>query len=255
MTVRDARRRLGHGVTSSGSLSPWVVSVKTVAVVAAAVAAAAWLTRLPNGSSGRHASAAPAAAPEQPGEAARTRATAYERFVIEPSQSRALYRVGEVFLRFNRPNVAVGVTQAIRGEIFIDRNRLANSRLGVIQVDISQLTSDEPRRDQAIRERWLESARFPIAQFRPSEVEGLPETYREGLQVPVRLHGNLKIRDAERPVTFEGAFVLEGDVLRGTARTTIRMTDFGFDPPSILGLLRVQDEAEIQVDILARRAG
>ena len=218
-------------------------------------AAAAWPSPAPTGSTDRYASAAPATTPAQGDKTAGAAPATHERFVIQPFESRALYRVGEVFLRFNRPNVAVGVTQAIRGEILIDRERLTNSRLGVIQVDISQLTSDEPRRDQAIRERWLESARFPIAEFRPSAVEGLPDAYREGMAVPVRLHGQLKIRDVERPVTFEGSFVLEGDTLKGTARTTIRMTDFGFDPPSILGLLRANNEAEIQVDIVARREG
>ncbi|WP_324718024.1 YceI family protein [Carboxydochorda subterranea] len=199
--------------------------------------------------------AAPASAPGSRGEASASSEAGYERFVIEPAESQALYRVGEVFLNVNRPNVAVGVTQAIRGEILIDPRRLANSRLGTIQVDISQLTSDQPRRDQAIRERWLESARFPIAEFRVSSVEGLPDAYHEGVAVPVTLHGQLKIRTVERPVTFQGSFVLADNTLKGTARTTIRMTDFGFDPPSILGLLRAENEAEIQVEIVARRVG
>lgn len=220
-----------------------------------AIAVGLWLLPLPTGTPGPQAGAAPAAAaPAPPGGTPRGAPGPLERFVIEPSESRALYRVGELFLRFNRPNVAVGVTQAIRGEIFVDRARLVNSRLGVVQVDISQLTSDEPRRDRAIRERWLESARFPTAEFRASEVEIPPGAYRDGLPVPVKLHGRLKIRDVERPVTFEGSFVLGENTLKGTARTTIRMTDFGFDPPSILGLLRAENEAEIQVDIVARRA-
>ena len=202
------------------------------------------------------ASAMPSRAATGP-EASRTPASPageLERYVIVAGESQALYRAGEVFLRFNRPNRAVGVTRAVRGEILVDRRHPSASRVGTIQVDISQLTSDEPRRDRAIRERWLESARFPIAEFRATGVEGLPDSLREGQRFPVVIHGDLKVREVTRRVTFRGSFVLEGAVLRGTASTTLRMTDFGFEPPNILGMLRVDDEVEVQVDIVARRA-
>lgn len=220
----------------------------TVAV--AAVVAALW----PDGSDG---GSTPSAATTPVGQAgqpvtASVPAAGLERYVVVPEQSQARYRVGETFLRFNRPNVAVGVTRAISGEIFLDPQEPARSRLGVFTVDISRLQSDEPRRDQAIRERWLESARFPTARFEATSLEGLPETYREGEPVQVTLHGRLTIRDVTRPVTFQGSFELEEDTLRGTARTTIHMTDFGFEPPSIAGLLRANDEVQIEVDIVAR---
>lgn len=172
-------------------------------------------------------------------------------FVSEESQ--ALYRAQEVFVGLRPPNRAVGLTRAIRGEVLIDRRHFPNSRPGPIAVDIRQLTSDDPWRDQAIRDRWLESNRFPIATFRVATVEGLPEAYREGDRVAVVLHGDLTVRDVTRRVSFQGSFVLEGAVLRGTASAILRMTDFGFEPPSILGLLRVEDEVEVQVDLVARR--
>ncbi|MEW6046773.1 MAG: YceI family protein [Bacillota bacterium] len=230
----------------------YVTLASAAAVAVVALATAVWLVS-PHG---KPTPAAVAMSAGQPGPSAPgpSPAAAAERYVVVAEESRALYRVGETLLRFNRPNVAVGVTQAIRGEIFVDRQRLANSRFGVFTVDISQLRSDEPRRDQAIRERWLESARFPIARFQPVSVEGLPETYREGEPVSVILHGELTIRDVVRPVSFEGSFELNGDTLRGTASTTIRMTDFGFDPPSILGVLRANHEVEIEVDVVARRS-
>ena len=232
----------------------WLAAAGLGAFAVVAVAAARWTqpshsAAPPPGSTAPPPAASAGAARAPGGE------SGLQRFVIDAEASQALYRVGEVFLRFNRPNVAVGATRAITGEILVDPRRLSNSRLGTIRVDISQLTSDEPRRDQAIRERWLESARYPIAEFRADAIEGLPDTNEPGTPVPVTLHGRLRVRGVERPVTFQGSVVLEGDVLRGTARTTLRMTDFGFEPPSILGLLRAEDEAEVQVDIVARRAG
>lgn len=176
-----------------------------------------------------------------------------ERYVIAPAQSQALYRAQEVLLGFRTPHRTVGVTRALRGEIWVDRGQFRNSRPGPIEVDLRELSSDDPRRDQAIRERWLESSRFPVAAFRVLVVEGLPETYREGHRISVILDGDLTVRDVTRRVRFRGWLVLEGGVLRGGAHTTVRMTDFGFEPPSILGLLRVDDEVELEVDLVAVR--
>ncbi len=179
-------------------------------------------------------------------------AGALVRYAVIPEESEARYRVGETFLRFDRPNVAVGVTRAISGEILLAPGRPAASRLGTFTVDISKLQSDEPRRDQAIRERWLQSARFPIARFEATSIE-VGEAAGDGSDgTPVTLHGHLTVRDVTRPITFAGTFRLEGDILRASARTTVRMTDFGFEPPSIAGLLRADDEVQIEVDLVAR---
>ncbi|MDR7402681.1 MAG: YceI family protein [Armatimonadota bacterium] len=180
---------------------------------------------------------------------------AVQRFVLVPGESQALYRVGETLFREgNRFNVAVGVTTAVRGEILVDRASPANSRVGPIQVDISQLRSDSPRRDAAIRERWLESARFPTAEFTSTRIDGLPARYEDGREVSLRVTGDLKIREVVRPVTFAATVRLTGQELRGVATARILMTDFGFEPPSILGVLRAQNEVEIEVRFVARPA-
>lgn len=176
-----------------------------------------------------------------------------QRFVIVPGESRVTYRVAETFINEgNRLNIAVGVTRVVRGEIMVDRARPANSRIGVITVDISQFQSDSTRRDNAIRTRWLESARFPVAEFTPTSIRGLPDAYQDGHEVSLQVTGNLKVRDASKPTTFAVTLKLEGDTLSGTATTTIKMTDFGFDPPSIFGILRAENEARLEFRFIAR---
>mgnify|MGYP000106106351 FL=1 len=121
-------------------------------------------------------------------------------------------------------------------------------------MSIKSAAADNPRRDNAIRERWLESARFPIAEFRPTSIQGLPNAYTEGREVTLQVTGDLKIRDVTRPTTFSVTVKLEGERLTGTATGMVRMTDFGFDPPSILGILRAENEVEIEFRFVARRA-
>ncbi|MDR5695093.1 MAG: YceI family protein [Armatimonadota bacterium] len=178
-----------------------------------------------------------------------------QRYVIVPSESQVIYRVGETLFREgNRYNVAVGVTNAVKGEIFVDRANPRNSRVGPITVDISTFRTDNSRRDNAIRERWLESARFPIAEFRPTTIQGIPNSYTEGREVSFQVTGELKIRDVTRLTTFSVTVKLEGDRLMGTATGTIRMTDFGFEPPSIFGILRAENEVQIEFKFVARAA-
>lgn len=176
-----------------------------------------------------------------------------QRLVIAPGESSVTYRVAETFINEgNRLSVGVGITSVVHGEIFIDRTRPANSRIGTLTVDISQFKSDSDRRDNAIRTRWLESSRFPIAEFAPAAIQGLPETYQDGREVPVQITGNLKIRDVTRPTTFASTVRLDGNVLTVVGSTTIRMTDFGFNPPSILGILRAENEAKLEFRFVAR---
>lgn len=194
--------------------------------------------------------AAPAAVVAQSGAAAAPPGTV--RFVIVAGESTATYNVDETFVVGARLNTAVGVTTDVRGEVLVDRARPSNTRIGVISIDISKFKSDSDRRDAAIRTRWLESERFPIAEFTTTRVAGLPETYVEGREVPVQIEGNLRIRDVTRPTLFDSTVRLEGSTLTVAGRTAIRMTDFGFDPPSILGVLRAENEARLQFRFVAR---
>ena len=178
-----------------------------------------------------------------------------ERYIIVPSESSVTYRVGEIFFdQGNQFNVAVGTTNAVQGEAFIDRASPRRSRVGTITIDISQFKSDHARRDNAIRTGWLESERYPMAVFTPTAMQGLPDTYTPGQEVPVQISGALKIREVTRPSTFAARLRLDGDVLTGVATTTIRMTDFGFEPPSILGILKAENEVKLEFHFVARRA-
>lgn len=173
------------------------------------------------------------------------------RYVVVSSESRARYRVRETFFNVNREALAVGVTGAVTGEFSLEPG--SGTASGVIRADISQLTSDEPRRDRAIRDRWLESGRFPTAEFRPTAIE-LGDSLQEGREIPVTVRGQLTVRDVTRPVAWRGTLVLSEESLRATLSTQIRMTDFGFEPPSILGMLRAEDEATLEVELVARPA-
>ena len=169
---------------------------------------------------------------------------------IDPTQSEASYSVEEVFFDVRGLVTAVGRTRAVAGDILIDRGNLAASQVGEIVVDISQLRSDEPSRDNAIRNRWLESRRYPYARFQNAVPSGLPAAVTDGVPFTFQMTGDLTVRTATAPVTWVVTATLEGDTLRGTATTPVKMTQFGFNPPQLMDL-RVEDDVRLTLDFVA----
>lgn len=220
----------------------------TTAVVQPSASAASAVTQA--SASATAPTTPPSSAPATPTAAAAT------RYAIVPGKSSATYKVGEVFLnQGNQYNLAVGKTGEVTGDIFIDRTRPSASKIGTIKVDISKLESDSGRRDDGIRGEWLESSKFPIATFVPKRLEGLPDApYQEGQELTFKIIGDLTIRTVTKEVTFDATARIVGDTLTGTAVTRFNMTDFGFDPPSILFFLKAENAVELVMDIEAKRA-
>lgn len=192
-------------------------------------------------------SAPTTAAPTQPA-AGSSKVT----FKIVPG-SKVTYEVAETFLnQNNRLNVAVGVTTDISGEIYADKANPQQSTLGTFTVDVSKFVSDSGQRDNAIRGRWLESSKFPLAKFVPVKIENLPATYTDGQDYAFKISGNLTVREATKPVTFDLTARLTGDTLTGKASAVILLSDFGVGPISILGILNTEDQAKITFEFVAK---
>lgn len=174
-------------------------------------------------------------------------------YLIEASESSVSYEVGETFFnQNNRFNVAVGVTNVVNGSIQLDPQNPKNTTLSTITVDISQFQSDSGRRDNAIRDRFLESRRFPMATFVPTQISGLPEQYTAGETLAFQMTGDLTVRETTRPVTFDVQASLNEGILTGQAVTTILMSDFGFGPIQMAGVLGTEDEVKINFEFVAR---
>ena len=176
-------------------------------------------------------------------------------YVIDQSKSNVNYGVGETFLnQNNRYNYAEGVTNIVSGDISVNFTEPSLSSVGDITVDISAFKSAKTRRDNAIRDRWLESAKFPIAIFSPTQLNGLPEKYIPGDTVDFEIDGSLSVRDAVRPASFSVTLTINDGEMLGQASTRLLMTDFGFDPPDISGILIAENEVDITFVFLARAA-
>jgi len=177
-------------------------------------------------------------------------ATTFE--VAEASE--ANYRVREQFAGINFPDDVVGVTGAVDGRIALDG---AGGVLdgSLVTVGLAALTSDEPRRDDYVRNNTLQTARFPTADFVPTRVTGLAFPLASSGAVEVEITGELTLRGVTRPVTWHGIATFERDVVRLEAATTVTFTDFELTRPRFAAVLGVADEITLEIRLHLRRMG
>ncbi|MAG36065.1 MAG: hypothetical protein CL878_07465 [Dehalococcoidia bacterium] len=192
---------------------------------------------------------APPAATEAPAEA-----SGVAHFQVVGESSQASYTTREKFFRLPAPNFATGVTSAITGDIYLDRTtwQLAADPPSVITVDISTLQSDQSRRDNFIRRRFLESNQFPTATFVLKQVAGVPQPYSEGTEVTVVLEGELTVREINRPVSWQGTVNVQGNTLTGKVGTSeLLYADFGI-PKIRIATLEVEDWFKLDMELTAK---
>ena len=194
--------------------------------------------------------AAATAAPAKPTDAPKP--TTPGAYKIVPGQSKASYAVNEVFInRGNILNTAIGVSTVVNGEITLDPADPSKAKVGEISIDISAFASDSGQRDNFIRRNNLESAKFPLARFKPTAITGLPSTYKEGDELKFKMTGDMTVRETTIPVTFDVAVKLAGGKLTGTATADVKMTDFKFNPPDIAGTLKADNEVKLKLEFVA----
>ena len=248
-----AAESAAESAAAPGGSAPAAAAAATAEAAApAAEAASGSDTQAPQVSP---ADQAPEATPMGDGGTNKTAGSAGQRvFAIVPEQSQAQYAVEEEFFGQAIPFVtAVGKTNAIDGSVTLDFAdggvSIANS---TFTVDLSTLKSDSGRRDRAIRERWLESSKYPLATFVATGVENLPPDADFGKDVAFQVVGDMTVRDTTKPLTWDMTARLDGETLTGNASTFLYMNDFGFDAPDIAGILKVTDGVTVTVQFTAQ---
>jgi polyisoprenoid-binding protein YceI len=236
-------------VAFAGALAACGSSTSQPAAAPTAAPAAAAPTAVPAADAPTTTADAPTAAPAASGAAGGTRT-----FAIVPEQTEASYEVQEKFLNRELPNMALGKTNAVTGELQVSLDGKPSGKVTKITVDLRTLTSDSSRRDSRIRTQWLESDKYPFAEFTSTDAQGIPDSYTEGQEVNFKLTGDMKIRDVTKPVTFDVKGKLEGDTITGSATSKILMKDFGFDPPDVAGMLTVEDGVTVTINFTAKEA-
>lgn len=176
-----------------------------------------------------------------------------QHYAIVSAESKARYRAREKFINRELPSEAVGATSDIKGELVLDPNKLASITPSTISVDLRTLQSDSSKRDGTLRQRFLESDKYPMAEFTLKSISGAT-ALQDGQAVPIKLAGTMKAHDKSKDLTWEGTAKLQGNKLNIKADTNFQMPDFGITVPDIAGMLKAEPGLKLEIELTAQAA-
>jgi len=171
-------------------------------------------------------------------------------FQISPAESEVRFIIFEE-LR-GQPVDVVGKSNQVAGELAVNPAELSSAQVGVIRVNARTLVTDQDRRNQAIRNRILNTDSYEFITFTPTEVRGLSGSAAPGDTQTFQLAGDLTIRDVTKPVVFDVTVTAEAaDRLKGSALATITWADFGLIIPDVPFVANVGDTVRLELDFVA----
>jgi polyisoprenoid-binding protein YceI len=153
------------------------------------------------------------------------------------------YRVRERLANLPAPSEAVGRSTQVTGTMQVAGDQVRSVR---VEADLRGLQSDERRRDNAIRERGLESSRFPTAVFELAAPIRLDRAPASGQEVNGQGTGRLTVHGVTREVTADLQGRWDGSAIQVAGRMPVRMSDFQIQPPTFGPVLSIEDGLTVE---------
>ena len=159
------------------------------------------------------------------------------------------YRVNET-LANNNANTAVGRTPQVSGSL-----TLAGSSITSVDVtaNLTQLESDDDRRDGRLRDQAIETSRFPEATFHLTSALALGAVPVDGKTIEVTATGELTLHGVTRTVTVPLQARLSGDVVTVTGSIDILFADYSIERPTSFAVLSIEDHGIMEFQLHFRR--
>jgi polyisoprenoid-binding protein YceI len=160
------------------------------------------------------------------------------------------YRVREKLAQLPAPSDAVGRTGAITGQITMtDRGGAYSASNANFTVDVSQLKSDQDKRDNKIRSIGLETDKFPQATFAAAGPISIPEDAINGKVVTVPVEGDLKLHGVTKKVSIPLEVQRDGAQIRIVGNYQFSWSDFGMSAPNVPLFVSVTGNPTLEFDL------
>jgi polyisoprenoid-binding protein YceI len=161
------------------------------------------------------------------------------------------YRVNERLASLPTNSDAVGRTTALTGSLTVTGTDLTAVS---VTADLTQLHSNEERRDRFLTHDGLETDRFSKASFALTQPVALPATALSGSALVTTVPGRLTLHgqavDVAMPVTAQ----FRCDSITVSGSLPITFADYSMTPPSIGGFVTVDDHGTMEMQVTFRRA-
>jgi polyisoprenoid-binding protein YceI len=167
--------------------------------------------------------------------------------VSDDGSSYVGYRVREQLASLGSPNEAVGRSTAVTGTMEVAGDTVEAVK---IEADLTRLTSDEPRRDNAIRQRGLESEQYPTATLELAEPIQLASTPVQGEEVRGQGKGRITVHGVTREVDLDLQGRWNGSTIQVVGQLPVKMTDFQIQPPRFGPVVSIEDSLAVDLNLV-----
>lgn len=148
-------------------------------------------------------------------------------------------------------NTVVGRTPAVTASFELADGTVSAT---TVEADVTLLTTDSDRRDNALRTLGLETDRFPTVTFGqtgPVQLSAVPEV---GDTVSATIPGELTLHGVTRPIEVPvQAELREPNLIKVVGTQTIAITDHGMTKPVVGPVLSVADTGELELQLFFAR--
>jgi polyisoprenoid-binding protein YceI len=172
-------------------------------------------------------------------------------WAIQPSASSFVgYRVQETLAGIGG-NTAVGRTSSVSGTLTISGTTVTKVD---ITADLATLRSDDDRRDGQLRQRGLETGRYPTATFsvsQPIELGSMPE---DGQTIDVTATGELTLHGVTKSVQIPLQARLSGGIIEVAGSLALQFADYRITAPTSFIALSVQDHGTMELHLYFARS-
>jgi polyisoprenoid-binding protein YceI len=160
------------------------------------------------------------------------------------------YRVKEQLAFLGSPNEAVGRSTAVTGTMTVAGDTVEAVR---IEADLTRLTSDETRRDNAIRERGLESERYPTATLELAEPIKLATAPVRDKEVRGQGKGRLTVHGVTREVDLDLTGRWSGSTVQVVGQLPVKMSDYQIEAPRFGPVVSIEDSMAVDLKLVFER--
>jgi len=117
------------------------------------------------------------------------------------------------------------------------------------------MKSDQDMRDNFIRTRTLETEKFPMVEFVPRRIQGVPSPIPANGQAGFQLIGDMTVHGVKAEVTWNGVATFSAQQVAGRATTNFDFAKFGLTKPAIGRLMSVEDKILLELEFRMKRTG
>jgi polyisoprenoid-binding protein YceI len=180
-------------------------------------------------------------------------------YAVDGGASRVSIEVGKAGLLKLAGHEHTVTAEGLSGEVVVDTEAVERSSVHVafaataLRVTDSEGPADEVPKVQATMSgpKVLDVERFPEIRFSSTAVSGRKGT---GQTWEIAVTGDLELHGVRRPLTFPLRVALAPDSLAAEGTVRLRQRDYGIEPVSVGGVVKVKDELVVTLKIVARPA-